>query len=133
MRIPAKDAAKSDENWTVSLREGTAEMLSKWIEERRLYAKYDDTDLLWLTRECNPYRSTALQYVMDKLCEEANISMENRNLSWYAIRHSTGTYLAREDGLAAAQAQLRHRSARTTMKYDNAPLEDRRDALNRMG
>lgn len=133
LRIPAEDAAKSNENWTVSLRDGTAEMLSKWIEERRLYEKYDDTDLLWLTRECNPYRSTALQYVLDKLCEEANISTENRNLSWYAIRHSTGTYLAREDGLAAAQAQLRHRSSRTTMKYDNAPVEERRDALNRMG
>jgi len=106
LRIPADESAKNDENWAVSLREGTAEMLEKWIDERRLYPKYDDTDALWLTRENNPYRSTALQYVIHKLCEEAGISTENRDLSWYAIRHFTGTYLAREDGLAAAQAQL---------------------------
>jgi len=41
--------------------------------------------------------------------------------------------MTREEDLAAAQAQLRHRSAATTMKYDNAPVEDRRDALDRMG
>jgi len=133
LRIPAEDAAKSDERWTVSLQKGTAEMLAKWMDERHLYTKYDETDRLWLTREDNPYRSTALKYVLEKLCEVAGIPTENRQMTWYAIRHSVGTYLAREDGLAAAKAQLRHRSTRTTIKYDNAPVEDRRDALNRMG
>jgi len=133
LRIPAEDAAKSDESWTVSLQEGTAEMLEKWMDQRLLYEKYDETDKLWLTREGNPYRSTALKYVLEKLCDVAGIPTENRQMTWYAIRHSTGTYLAREDGLAAAQAQLRHRSTRTTVKYDNTPVEDRRDALNRMG
>jgi integrase len=54
-------------------------------------------------------------------------------MSWYSIRHSVGTYMAREEGLAAAQAQLRHKSVETTMKYDQVPVEDRRDALDRMG
>ncbi|QSG02844.1 XerD/XerC family integrase [Natranaeroarchaeum sulfidigenes] len=54
-------------------------------------------------------------------------------MSWYSIRHSVGTYMAREEGLAAAQTQLRHRSPETTMKYDQAPVEDRKNALDRMG
>ena len=53
-------------------------------------------------------------------------------MSWYAIRHSVGTYMTREEDLAAAKAQLRHKSVQTTMKYDAAPVEDRQDALKRM-
>lgn len=37
-----------------------------------------------------------------------------------------------ERDLKAAKDQLRHRSAKTTMKYDQVPVEDRRDALDRM-
>ena len=40
--------------------------------------------------------------------------------------------VGREEGLAAAQAQLRHKDTATTMKYDQAPPDDRRDALDRM-
>jgi integrase len=54
-------------------------------------------------------------------------------MSWYTIRHSVGTYMTREEDLAAAQAQLRHTSEQATMKYDQTPVEDRRDALDRMG
>lgn len=54
-------------------------------------------------------------------------------MSWYTIRHSVGTYMAREEDLAAAASQLRHKSPETTMKYDQAPVDDRRDALDRMG
>lgn len=133
LRIPAKESAKNRENWSVSLQSRTAEILRQWIEERRLYDNYAETEALWLTREENPYQSTALKYVLGKLTDLAGIETEGRKLSWYAIRHSVGTYMAREEGLAAAQAQLRHRSVRTTMKYDQAPVEDRRDALSRMG
>lgn len=41
--------------------------------------------------------------------------------------------MTREEGLAATQAQLRYNSAQTTMRYDQAPVEDRQDALDRMG
>jgi integrase len=54
-------------------------------------------------------------------------------MSWYTIRHSVGTYMTKERDLAAAKAQLRHKNPMTTMKYDQVPVEDRRDALNRMG
>lgn len=71
--------------------------------------------------------------MLHRLCEVAEIPVENRQTSWSTIRHSVGTYFAREEDLAAAQAQLRHKSPKTTMRYDQAPVEDRRDALNRMG
>jgi integrase len=71
--------------------------------------------------------------VIGKLCEIAGINTDNRHMSWYSIRHSVGTYMTREEDLAAAQAQLRHKSPETTMKYDQTPVEDRRDALDRMG
>lgn len=32
-----------------------------------------------------------------------------------------------------AEGQLRHKSVETTMKYDQVPVEERRDALDRMG
>ena len=41
--------------------------------------------------------------------------------------------MTREEDLAAAQPQLRHKRPEMTMKYDSAPLDDRRDALDRMG
>jgi site-specific recombinase XerD len=78
-----------------------------------MYEKYDETDALWLTRHANPYSSSSLRYVLDSVCEIAEI---DRDLSWYTIRHSTGTYMAREEGLAAAQSQLRHHRTETTMK-----------------
>ena len=133
LRIPGEDAAKSNEDWIVSIQNRTAEMLRRWMDERELYDKYNDTDLLWLTRENNSYSSSSLKYLLRKLCETAGIPTENRQMTFYSVRHSVGTYMAREEGLAAAQSQLRHKSPLTTMKYDNAPAEDRRDALNRMG
>jgi hypothetical protein len=41
--------------------------------------------------------------------------------------------MTREERLATAQAQLRYNSEQTTMRYDQAPVEDRQDALDRMG
>lgn len=133
LRIPADESAKNEESWTVSLRDKTADFLDLWIQERQLYDKYGDTELLWLTRQSNPYQSTSLKNLLQNLCDIAGIPYEDRQMTWYSIRHSVGTYMAREEGLAAAAAQLRHKSIRTTMKYDQAPPEDRRDALDRMG
>lgn len=35
-----------------------------------------------------------------------------------------------ERGLKAAQLQLRHKSAQTTMRYDQNPIEDHKEALD---
>jgi integrase len=132
LRIPKEDSAKNTENWIVSLRDQTATALERWIEERETYPAYDASNTLWLTREQNPYDTNSLKYLLENLCEVAGIDTENRQMSWYSIRHSVGTYMTREEDLAATQTQLRHRSAETTMKYDQAPVEDRQDALDRM-
>ncbi|PSQ17288.1 integrase [Halobacteriales archaeon QS_8_69_26] len=133
LRIPKDQSSKNRDNWVVGLRKRTVESLGRWLSEREAYAKYDGTDALWLTREGNPYGSAALRSVLHRLCDIAGIPMESRQLSWYAIRHSTGTYMVREEDLATAQTQLRHKSPKTTMKYDQTPVEDRKDALDRMG
>ncbi|SDR06916.1 tyrosine-type recombinase/integrase [Natronobacterium texcoconense] len=133
LRIPKDESSKNTENWVVSIQDRTAEMLERWLTERDHYEMYADTDALWLTRQANPYQTRALKHLLERLCEIADIEIEGRQMSWYCIRHSVGTYMAREEGLAAAQAQLRHKSEQTTMKYDQTPPEDRRDALDRMG
>lgn len=130
LRIPFGQSTKSADNWAMALTDETTTYLARWLEERELYEKYDDTDRLWLTRHANPYSSSGLRPLLENLQE---IGGFDRAFTWYAIRHSTGTYLAREEGLAAAQAQLRHKNIQTTAKYDNITVEDRRDALDRMG
>lgn len=132
LRIPKEESSKNVENWVVSLQGRTTDVLERWLAERKNYAKYDGTKKLWLTREGNPYQSQSLRYVLQRLCEIAGIPTQGRTMSWYSIRHSVGTYMTREEDLAAAQAQLRHLSEQTTMKYDQVPVEDRRDALSRM-
>lgn len=133
LRIPHEESSKNQENWTVSLTGRTTTALEKWLEEREHYDRYLGTNELWLTTHGNPYGSKSLSRLLKRLCGEAGIPVENREMTWYAIRHSVGTYMAREEGLAAAQSQLRHKSTHTTMKYDQTPVEDRRDALDRMG
>lgn len=133
LRIPREDSSKNEENWSVSLRDRTVNLLEKWLAERETREKYGDSDKLWLTRKGNPYNTQSLNALLDRLCETAEIPTEGRDVTWYSIRHSVGTYMAREEGLAAAQAQLRHKSEQTTMKYDQVPVEERKDALDRMG
>ena len=133
LRIPVTDSTKNRDNWLVSLSERTAEALDRWLTERENYDRYEGTDALWLTREGNPYRPQSLRRLLIRLCEIADIETKHRRMSWYAIRHSVGTYMTREEDLAAAKAQLRHKSVQTTMKYDATPVKDRREALDRMG
>jgi site-specific recombinase XerD len=130
LEIPADEAAKSDQNWVVSLTDETTQFLVEWLEERKMYEKYDGTEQLWLTRHGNPYGSSSLKNLLTNLCELAGIK---RDMSWYTIRHSVGTHMADERGLEAARSQLRHKNVETTTKYDNVSVEDRRDALDKMG
>jgi integrase len=130
LRISKQDSTKNTDNWNVGLSDRTANILRKWVAERKQYDKYTDSDKLWLTKYGNPYGTEALNRLLRKLCEEAKIPVENRDVTWYSIRHSVGTYMAQDNGLAAAQAQLRHKSERTTMRYDQAPVEDRKKTLN---
>lgn len=133
LRIPKSESAKGEENWLVSISDRTAEALDQWLTERDQYSLYDDTEALWLTREGNPYSPQSLRRLLIRLCEDADIKTTNRKMSWYAIRHSLGTYMTAERDLKAAQSQLRHKSPQTTMRYDQTPVEDRKEALERIG
>jgi len=133
LRIPREDSSKNEGNWAVSLTNRTATALGRWIDEREDHPRYTDTDRLWLTRRGNRYGSNELSRILKDLCDRAGISYENRQMSWYSIRHSVGTLMTAERDLAATKAQLRHESVKTTMRYDNVPIEERRDALNNMG
>jgi site-specific recombinase XerD len=129
LRIPKDESSKNRENWTVALSERTTDYLDRWLTERSSYPKYDDTDALWLTRRGNPYSSSSCNGLLRRVLEHTDI---DRDVTWYAIRHSVGTYMSAEAGLGATQQQLRHKSAQTSLKYDHAPPEERRDALDRM-
>jgi site-specific recombinase XerD len=133
IRIPIEEASKSRDNWECAITTDTAFALSEWLEERETYEKYDGREEIWLTREGNPYASTSLRTLLHNLCDEAGISTTNRKMSWYAIRHSVGTFMHESKGLKAAQMQLRHRSHHTTMKYIHPDLDVIRDGLNEMG
>ena len=132
LRIPRDESSKNQDNWRVSLTSRTATALDHWLTERGETAMYDDPAELWLTREATAYGSRSLSRLLKRLCEDAGIEMGGRSMTWYSIRHSVGTYMTAERDLKAAKDQLRHKSAKTTMKYDQVPVEDRRDALDRM-
>ncbi len=133
LRIPKEESSKNKDNWVVSLTDRTASALERWLSERQYYDKYSDSDSIWLTRDGNPYQSYSLNYLLRNVCEDADIETEKRDITWYSIRHSVGTYMTREEGLAAAQAQLRHKSPETTLRYDQTPPEERREALDKIG
>lgn len=130
-RVPSDGSVKNRDYWYVALSSRTVDMVSQWLEERKLYDKYHESDRLWLTREGEPHSSRTLGYLIEKLCDVAEIDTEHRDMSWYAIRHSTGTLMANERGLKAAAAQLRRKTLPT--RYDQAPVEDRQDVLNETG
>lgn len=102
LRIPKEDSSKNEDNWVVSLLDRTAFFLQKWLDERDAYDRYEGSDKIWLTRHGNPYASRSLNYILQNLCDMVGIETENRDVTWYSIRHSVGTYMAREEGLAAA-------------------------------
>jgi integrase len=130
LRIPVEDSSKNKDNWRAALTSRTATALDNWLEERADNSMYDDTDNLWLTREATPYGSRSLSRLLSRLAAEAGIDERGRSLTWYAIRHSTGTALVDERDLKAAKDQLRHKSPKTTMKYDNVDVDTRRNALD---
>lgn len=131
--IPREESSKNEGNWTISLTDRTATALSRWIVERADHPRYANTDALWLTQHGNRYGANELRRLLHRLCDRADIDYETRQMSWYTIRHSVGTYMTKERDLAATKAQLRHKNAKTTMKYDQVPVEDRREALDQMG
>jgi site-specific recombinase XerD len=127
MVFPAKDSAKSDDPWVCDLSSEAVTALTKWLDERIAYDKYDERDALWLNQQGNRYSVQSLNLKLDDLLEEAGIEAGVRDLSWYSIRHGAATYWANETNLEKAAQQLRHSRLETTKRYirDNShPTDD---------
>lgn len=132
LRIPKEDSSKNTDNWRTTLTNRTADALDHWLDERDGIEMYDDTDALWLTREGTKYSSRSLARLLRRLCDDAGIETRGRKISAYSIRHSTGTFLTADRDLKAAKDQLRHKTPKTTMKYDQIPPSQIRGSLERM-
>jgi len=130
LRIPREESSKNRENWIVALKDETASILERWLEERETREKYDGRDALWLTMYGNRYDKDSFRDVFRKVAEEAELDLENRDLTPYSIRHSTATYVAEEEGLAVAAQQCRHKSKRTTEKYEHSSTKRQQNAVN---
>lgn len=115
--IPAEQAVKSDQSWECILSAKTVNALENWMEERKRYVQYEDTDHLWLTKMGNPYGSGSLNRLLNKLMETAEIDERGRSLSWYSFRHGVATLWAEEEGIYRAKNQLRHKNIETTLRY----------------
>jgi len=133
LHVPKEDSSKNRENWEVSLRPITVEALRRFVEEREHLERYDGSDHIWLTREANPWKSSSLNYLLRKLCEEAGIDQTNRRIVWYSIRHSVGQHMASEGGIEQANVQLRQKSIESTLQYAAPSLEERRSTLEDIG
>lgn len=129
LHIPRNESSKNRDDWEVTLSGDTVEALNEWLKQRSNIEKYDEKDVLWLNRQGNPYCSKPLNYHLRKLLNLADIGDENRTLTWYSIRHSTGTYMNEAVGLIATGAQLRHKNLETTRQYIHPSTETRREAL----
>jgi site-specific recombinase XerD len=130
LRIPREESSKNRENWIVALKQETSQILERWLDERDTREKYDGRDALWLTMYENRYDKDSFRDVFRKVAKEANLDLENRDLTPYSIRHSTATYVAEEEGLAVAAQQCRHKSKRTTEKYEHSSTTRQQDAVN---
>ncbi|WP_436900269.1 tyrosine-type recombinase/integrase [Halovenus halobia] len=130
LRISREESSKNQENWIVALKEETGENLKRWLDERETREKYDGRDALWLTIYGNRYNKDSFRDVFQKITKEANLDLENRGLTPYSISHSTATYVTEEEGLAVAAQQCRHKSKRTTKKYEHSSTARQQDVVN---
>lgn len=125
--IPAREATKSDNNWKCSISTKTARTLERWLDERRAYSKYDDSENIWLNRIGNPYTSSSLNYLLNKILNESEIEPMKRDLTWYSIRHGVASLWANEYGIQHAKEQLRHEKTETTMRYVHSDSNTRNE------
>jgi len=130
LEIPKDDAAKNSQTWNVPITERTARALQNWKRQREVLPKYDDSEHIWLTREGNPYSSGPLGRNLRRIMEEAGINFSDRNISWYSLRYSLGTYLAMSaDDIEQVRRQMRHKRITSTLKYIESQ-DEVRDNLN---
>ena len=132
LNIPKEESTKNFEDWSCALSSKSVQGLERWLDERSAYDDYDDRDELWLTQRENPYDSNSLNYLLDKLKDEAGIEERGRDLTWYSIRHGVATMWANKEGIHHARDQLRHKSSKTTMRYVHSDSKIRGEKADSM-
>jgi len=115
--IPAEGSTKNEEAWHCEISSKSKTALKHWLQERQSYHKYDDTDILWLTKYGNQYGAGSLNRVLQKLIERVGINTENRKISYYSFRHGAASIWTENEGIAKAAQQLRHSNLETTRQY----------------
>ena len=128
--IPREESSKNEDNWKCVLSDRSVRALEKWLPERESYEKYGGRDELWLSKKGNPYNSSSLNYLLEKLINEAGVEPAGRSLSWYSIRHGCATVWADEEDIQHAREQLRHKKVETTLGYAHSATESRHNKVN---
>lgn len=133
LNIPKEESTKNEAHWNCSLKQRTARVLDRWLDERATYELYADRDNLWLTKQGTPYRSKSCNYMLRRLIETGDIPIpDHKEINWYSIRHGVATYWANHLGPHHAKEQLRHKSLTTTLKYLHSDPETREKAVEQI-
>jgi integrase len=133
LNIPKEESTKNEAYWNCTLKNRTVNVLSRWLDERATYEKYQDRDELWLTKKGTRYSSKSCNYLLRRLIEEGNVSIpKNKDVTWYSIRHGVATHWANHVGPHHAKEQLRHKSVTSTMKYLHSDSETRSSAVEQI-
>jgi len=125
--VPKDEASKSDDTWECVLSSRSVRALERWLEERRGYEKYDDSESIWLTKYGNGYESWSLNSLLDTLLDLTDIKPRNRQLTWYSIRRGAATMWADRVDLNEARVQLRHKKLETTKRYTKSASNKRKE------
>lgn len=130
LEIPKDESVKNDACWETPFKSRTGVSLDNWMKQRAADPAYDDTDLLWLTREGNTFTSGPLGNRLRSLMADADIAIAGRDISWYSLRHSLATHLATvTTNIEEIRRQLRHKRIESTLRYIHPPDETVRDHL----
>jgi integrase len=133
LNIPKEESTKNEAHWNCAIKSRTAKTLNRWLDERASLEKYDGRDELWLTQKSAQYSSKSCNALLHRIIDKGNVPIpENRDVSWYSIRHGVATYWANHVGPHHAKEQLRHKSLNTTMKYLHSDAETRNSAVEQI-
>ncbi len=128
IHIPAGKAPKNDAVWHQPLSDEAAFALEQWLDQRPTMDRYDDSDLIWLNREGNPYNSATLNNLLRNLMDAADIQPNGRKLVWYSFRHSIGTIVYEEyKSLKPVAEALRQKSRDAAARYVHPTQTQKRD------
>lgn len=133
LNIPKEESTKNEAHWNCTIKERTAKVLKRWLDERHSYEKYDGRGELWLTKTGTRYSSKSCNYILKRLIEHGDVPIpDHKDITWYSLRHGTATFWANHVGPHHAKEQLRHRSINSTMKYLHSDAETRGKAVEQI-